>query len=148
MAYPTGLSSQAIHGSGKDHPWDPSDLLRCMNYCADRGMSTESLRNRMAGRSRQWDLLLPEWDHLTALLRDEMETSTDGHAFRTYHEMRRVLANGINCEPCSGTGRGSECLKCKGTGYRNGGRCRAKNCLFGADTCTPCRGNGYTEKEA
>ena len=147
MAYPTGLSSQAIHGGGTDHPWDPSDLNRCMRYCRDASLSTDRLRERMAGRSLQWDRLLREWDNLTALLQHEMDTHTDGKAPLTFAEMRRVLADGIKCNTCNCTGRGADCTKCKGTGYRSGGRCRAADCYWGADLCPACRGNGYTKKE-
>jgi hypothetical protein len=146
MRNPTGLSSQAIAGSRKDHPWDPSDLLRCINYC-DGWLSTQELRTRMAGRSIQWDRLLPEWDNLVALLRHEMDTRTDGTAPLTYREMRRVLADGVKCLICNGTGRGDDCEKCKGTGSRSGGRCRANLCVRGAQMCHDCRGNGFTDKE-
>lgn len=146
MPYPTGLSSQAIHGSGIDHPWDPSDLNRCMRYC-DGYLSTEQLRARMTGRSLSWDRLLPEWDNLTALLRHEMDTRTDHTAPLTYREMKRVLADGVKCDDCNSTGRGDDCPKCKGTGYRSGGRCRAPHCYGGTYSCSTCHGNGYTKKE-
>lgn len=146
MPTPTGLSSQAIAGQGIDHPWDPSDLLRCMNYCAGY-ITTEQLRTRMAGRSLSWDRLLPEWDNLTTLLQHEIDTRTDGTAPRTYREMKRVLADGVKCPNCDGSGRGEPCQKCKGTGNRSGGRCRADRCFRGADLCPTCGGRGYTTKE-
>jgi len=144
MRAPTGLSTEAIAYRGhKDHPWDPADLLRCVRYC-EGYISTDELRTRMAGRSVYWDRLLPEWENLTALLRHEMETRTDGMAPRTYAEMRRGIAGGVTCPSCDGSGRGTECVKCKGTGRRSGGRCRAERCYRGADYCPACRGNGYT----
>jgi len=146
-AHQLGLSAQAIAGGGNNHPWDPSDLLRCVNYCESRGIGTEALRSRMAGRSIQWGRLMPEWDNLVALLRHEMDTRTDGTAPRTYAEMKRVLAGGIACSACDSTGRGEECAKCKGTGYRSGGRCRADKCYRGADFCPTCHGRGYTTTE-
>jgi hypothetical protein len=141
-----GLSAQAIAGYGKDHPHDPSDLLRCINYCENR-LTTAELRERMVGRSVYWTRLLPEWDDLVALLREEMATRTDGRAPRTYIEMRRVLHLGAACTACDSTGRGVACPKCKGTGRRSGGRCRARKCYGGADICAPCRGRGYTTEE-
>jgi hypothetical protein len=144
---PTGLSSFAIAGSGNNHPLDPSDLLRCIKYC-DRYLSTDQLRSRMAGRSIYWDRLLPEWDHLVALLRHEMNTRTDGMAPRTYAEMQRVLNDGTACTDCDGTGRGDICTKCKGSGRRSGGRCRAAGCFRGADFCPTCRGRGYLTAKA
>lgn len=137
-----GLSAQAIAGGGKDHPHDPSDLLRCVNYCRGR-LDTAALRDRMAGRSVHWDRLLPEWDNLVRLLRDEMDTRTDDRAPRTYAEMRRVLDGGVACGSCDSTGRGVECPKCKGTGRRCGGSCRAEGCYRGAAPCPDCRGYGY-----
>lgn len=138
-----GLSAQAISGSGHNHPWDPSDLLRCIKYCESRAIGTDALRSRMAGRSIEWDRLLPEWDNLVELLRHEMDTRTDYNAPRTYTEMKRVLAGGIACGDCDSSGNGAGCVKCKGTGRRGGGRCRG--CWGrGADFCLTCRGCGYT----
>lgn len=143
-----GLSAQAISGGGSHHPHDPSDLLRCIKYCENRQLSTEQLRSRMSGRSIQWDRLMPEWDNLVELLKHEMDTRTDGRAPRTYQEMKRVLSDGVACEACNSTGRGTECVKCKGTGRRSGGRCRATHCFSGADFCPSCHGRGYQKKEA
>jgi len=142
-----GLSAQAIAYGGRDHPHDPSDLLRCVNYCEGR-LSASALRERMTGRSIYWDRLLPEWDRLVALLRHEMESRTDGRAELTHVEMRRLLNNGIACPSCSSTGRGEVCTKCKGTGRRCGGRCRAERCYWGAAFCAACLGNGYTTATA
>lgn len=140
--YHMGLSAQAIAYGGRDHPHDPSDLLRCVTYCSGR-LTTAELQKRMAGRSVEWDRLLPEWDNLVALLRHEMDTRTDGTAPSTYMEMKRVLNAGIACTACNSTGRGAECVKCKGTGRRGGGRCRAEGCYHGADFCPTCNGRGH-----
>lgn len=146
--YEMGLSAQAIAGMGTDHPWDPSDLLRCVRYCERMGITTDALQRRMAGRSATWDRLLPEWDRLVALLRHEMDTRTDDRAPLTYTEMKIIRDDGVRCPTCDGTGRGEPCPKCKGTGRRGGGRCRAPMCARGAHPCQPCRGYGYTKKEA
>lgn len=142
-AHQLGLSAQAIAGGGNNHPWDPSDLLRCIDYCKGR-YSTEQLQARMAGRSVEWDRLLPEWDYLVSLLRHEMDVRTDHKAPETYAAMKRILADGIACAACDSTGRGAECAKCKGSGKRGGGRCRAPKCYRGADLCPACNGRGYT----
>ena len=142
-----GLSADAIAGSGKHHPWDPSDLVRCVAYCDRNGITTADLRTRMVGRSPEWDRLLPEWDDLVALLRHEVETATDGKAPRTYAAMKCVINDGTPCETCGSTGRGAPCPKCKGTGRRSGGRCRADRCCGGADYCRACLGRGYTSKD-
>lgn len=145
MRAPIGLSSQAIAGNGNHHPWDPSDLRRCMNYCEGH-LTTDQLRVRMAGRSVEWDRLLVEWDSLTELLRHEMDTRTDGNAPLTYRAMKRVLAGGVKCVTCDGSGRSTDCEKCKGTGRRSGGRCRA-GCYLGALQCGRCDGLGYTNRK-
>lgn len=137
-----GLSAQAIAGWGRDHPHDPSDLSRCVNFCKRMGLDTAAVRERMAGRSIYWDRLLPEWDHLVELLATET-ARPDGMAPRTYIEMRRVLENGTPCTDCDSTGRGAQCAKCKGTGRRAGGRRRAENCWRGAALCSTCSGSGY-----
>jgi hypothetical protein len=86
-----GLSARAIAYEGhRDHPYDPSDLLRCINYCAEAGITTRALRRRMAGRSPQWDALLPHWDELVALLEREMQRK-DGRAPETYARMKELL---------------------------------------------------------
>lgn|GEM_PF-3352415 len=143
-AFPVmGLSARAIAGGGTDHPHDPDDLLRCVRYCAGR-YTTAALQARMKGRSQAWDRLLPHWDHLVGLLAEEMGTRTDQCAPRTYFEMRRILADGSACLDCDQTGRGDECVKCKGTGRRGGGRCRAPRCYGGASFCAKCGGKGFT----
>ena len=134
-----GLSAQAIAGYGSHHPWDPSDLLRCVNLCRWEGIGTDALRRRMAGRSAEWDRLLVEWEALVALLDDEMQTRTDGMAPRTYAAMKRVIAGGVACPACDSTGRGAACGRCGGSGRRSGGRCRAESCY----PCPSCRGRGY-----
>lgn len=143
-----GLSAQAIASGGRDHPWDPSDLLRCVRYCRAHSIDTDELRRRMAGLSVQWDRLLAEWDDLVALLDHEVATSTDGMAPRTYMAMQRVLAGGEPCAACDSTGRGAVCVKCKGTGRRSGGRCRAAACYRGAAPCPACRGAGHVRPKA
>lgn len=142
-----GMSAQSIaDGSGRHYPHDPSDLLRCINYSKGR-FTTAALQERMTGLSVQWDRLMTGWDHLVALLADEMENGDGRTAPLTYAAMKRVLAGGITCGTCEGTGRGVECGKCKGTGRRSGGRCRAEHCFRGADFCPPCNGRGFTTKK-
>lgn len=138
-----GLSAQAIAGHGSHHPHDPADLLRCIKYAEGRWTTTE-LQDRMAGRSPEWDRLLPVWDPLVQLLKSEMENRKDGRAPATFIAMQTAIYAGETCRLCDGTGRGAECLKCKGTGRRSGGHCRAWRCHDGADFCHKCLGRGYT----
>lgn len=88
----TGLSSQAIACAGHvDHPHDPADLQRCIDYCNKVGITVEELRKRMAGRSPEWDALLPHWGELAGMLADEIATRRDGCASATYARMRQLL---------------------------------------------------------
>lgn len=138
-----GLSAQAISGNGYDHPRDPSDLVRCVAYCQRSGITDLSF---MATQSQAWARLVPEWNRLVALLQREVETRTDGKAPDTYREMLRVVAAGTDCSDCGTTGRAGDCPKCKGTGRRCGGRCRAC-CGVGGNSCRTCWGNGFTKPE-
>lgn len=139
-----GLSAQSIaSANGANYPHDPADLLRCINFCRGR-YDTTALRRRMSGKSVEWDRLLAHWDELADLLAHEMGTRSDWSAPRTYTEMKRILADGTACTDCNSTGRGAECPKCRGTGRRSGGRCRAERCYRGAAYCPTCHGRGYT----
>ena len=90
-----GLSARAIKYAGcVDHPHDPGDLKRCIDYCATHGITTKQLRKRMAGRSPEWDALLPYWDGLAGTLADEIATRKDGCAPATYKRMRELLDTG------------------------------------------------------
>lgn len=93
----TGLSSHAIArafghctSGGFDHPWDPSDLRRCINYCDETGISVEALRERMATVSESWHALVDHWEELVALIDEERSEGT-GRAPRTYQRMRVLL---------------------------------------------------------
>lgn len=91
----TGLSSHAIarafghcRSGGSDHPWDPSDLRRCRDYCRSTGISDTMLAERMPQVSPQWAALIPAWPELLQLLADEEPT---GNAPRTYQRMKELL---------------------------------------------------------
>lgn len=87
-----GLSARAIAYAGHvDHPHDPADLQRCVAYCYTAGITVDQLRKRMAGRSPEWDALLPHWSELIGLLEDEKATRKDGCAPDTYARMRALL---------------------------------------------------------
>lgn len=94
----TGMSSHAIAralghcktGGGKDHPYDPADLRRCVEYCREMGVSTPWLVLNMTLVSRQWAALCPEWGALAALLAEEIAEKT-GSAPRTYARMHQLL---------------------------------------------------------
>lgn len=141
-----GLSARAIAGDGDHHPHDPSDLVRCVAYCDRNGITTDALKLRMRSKSPEWGRLVAAWDELVALLRQEV-ANPDGRAPRTYNAMRRVINDGIACDACDSTGRGTPCSKCKGSGRRSGGKCRAPRCYRGADFCPTCHGHGYIEKD-
>ena len=87
-----GMSARAIKYAGEtNHPHDPGDLKRCVDYCRTNGISAKELRRRMSGRSPEWDALLSHWNELTGMLADEVETRTDGCAPATCARMRELL---------------------------------------------------------
>lgn len=93
----TGMSSHAIArafghcaSGGFDHPRDPADLRRCVDYCTETGITAEALRDRMINVSDSWHALSDAWVELTTLLAEEVADGT-GRAPRTYRRMSEVL---------------------------------------------------------
>jgi hypothetical protein len=97
----TGLSSHAIayafghcaSGNTGNHPWDPADLKRCVDYCEETGISTRVLAKKMAPVSPTWAVLVAEWDSLAASLAQEMTLGDT--APRTYQRMRQLREIGM-----------------------------------------------------
>lgn len=96
-----GISSEAIveqltgervgrHFRGSDHPYDPSDLNRCVKLLDQHDLAKLVFPGAMADRSPEWAALDAAWDELTTLLREEQAEKT-GRAPRTYARMREVL---------------------------------------------------------
>lgn len=98
-----GISSEAIveqltgervgryrYGGG-DHPYDPSDLNRCVKLLDQHDLAKLAFPGTMASRSPEWAALDAAWDELTELLRAEQAEGT-GSAPRTYARMNEVLA--------------------------------------------------------
>lgn len=155
-----GLSAEAIvtHLTGTNvsgrfhighahHPSDPSDFRRCQLLL--RAVPLAKLMfPAMRGASPQWARLVDAWDEIDATIEQEVpgyvDNARDGRAPLAYRLMKRVIAGGTFCVDCGGSGNGTPCEKCKGSGRRGGGRCRAKGCYSGHALCTTCRGNGYT----
>jgi hypothetical protein len=152
--YERGLSAEAIASKGAtslDFPHDPGDFRRCENLLRLRpSLRTESLPV-LAAKSPTWARLVSAWDEIHALIEREVPdylSGGRGTAPLAYALMCRVRADGVACTDCSGSGRAEPCAKCKGTGRRCGGRCRADECQQGYHPCRSCRGYGYTEREA
>jgi hypothetical protein len=153
-----GLSSEAIvthltgthistHRSADDYPHDPSDFRRCQLLLEAVPMARVTFRDVMREVSPQWQRLVDAWDDIHDLSEDEVPgylNGATGNAPRTYQLMRRTIAGGTECTACDGSGNGRPCEKCKGTGRRGGGRCRAPQCYRGFAFCQTCRGRGYT----
>ena len=152
-----GISSEAIvtHLTGinvgssrwsQDHPHDPSDFRRCQLLLEAVPLARLAFPS-MATRSPQWARLVEAWDEIHATSEEEVPgylQGREGAAPRTYRLMRRVIAGGVPCESCGGTGDAEPCPKCKGTGRRGGGSCRNIGCWLGHFHCPDCRGRGYT----
>lgn len=97
-----GISSEAIVeqltgervgigiARGDDHPYDPSDLRRCMLLLDQHDLARLVFPGAMAKRSKSWAALDAVWDELIATLREEMDAGT-GKAPRTYARMNEVL---------------------------------------------------------
>lgn len=91
----TGLSSHAIaqafghcDNGGIDHPHDPGDLLRCVNYISEAGIEVQCFRERMSVVSDEWRVLVRNWDELTSMLEKEHPS---GWAPETYKRMKHYL---------------------------------------------------------
>ena len=92
----TGQSSHAIakafghcNSGGTHYPHDPSDLLRCINYCRETSISTSRLRAVMAPISPEWDALTDHWHSLEDWC--DYERERGDYAPTTYAMMRRLL---------------------------------------------------------
>ena len=152
-----GISSEAIvshltgspiskYRDGHDYPRDPADFRRCQLLLQQAPLARLCF-SAMASRSPQWARLVEAWDDIHALIEEDVPGYLNGHdgsAIRAYRLMQRVIAGGVQCDICDGTGQADPCPKCKGTGRRSGGRCRAPYCHRGHHVCEPCRGRGYT----
>lgn len=75
--------------AGDDHPHDPSDLLRCLQFL--QATQAQDKLALMAGVSREWASLVQRWDALTALVDEEMRTGES--APQTYALMREALGD-------------------------------------------------------
>lgn len=155
-----GLSSEAIvqhltrqqilgqtWGYRIHHPHDPADFRRCQLLLNSVPLARLHLP-MMRSASPEWARLVDAWDEIHEAIESEVPDYlgkwATGSAMKGYRLMKRVIAGGVACEPCEGTGKGEPCVKCKGSGRRSGGRCRARGCYRGHAFCPTCRGDGYT----
>lgn len=91
-----GSSSEAMcksifgvpESAGKDHPHDPDDLRRCVEFLEQTEAS--DMVHGMRVVSPQWAALVDHWDELVGLLRQEM-ADPKGRARQTYERMKAVL---------------------------------------------------------
>lgn len=159
-----GLSSEAIvaHLTGQPigsrywwarraHPHDPADFRRCqllLNAVPLARLMFPTMRTA----SPVWARLVDAWDEIHETIERDVPgyvtTRADGSSPSGYRLMRRIIDDGVECAACEGTGHDRPCEKCKGTGRRSGGRCRADGCWRGYHSCEACRGAGYTKRAA
>lgn len=103
-----GLSSEAIvqtltgckvgrHNNGRDYPHDPADLRRCIRLLDAYPLARLVFKDAMREVSESWARIVDRWDELESQLREEMSTSTNGMAPKTYQLMKEAL--GI-CPEC------------------------------------------------
>ncbi|HEY9494616.1 MAG TPA: zinc finger-like domain-containing protein, partial [Intrasporangium sp.] len=123
-----GISSEAIvsHLTGvpitpwhrlADYPLDPADFRRCQ-LLLERAPLARPYFPAMASRSPQWARLVEAWDDIHALIEEDVPGYLNGYngsAIRGYRLMQRVIAGGVQCDICDGTGQADPCPKCKGT---------------------------------
>lgn len=74
-----------------NHPYDPSDLRRCMLLLDAVHGSREHL-DKVAQLSGSWAALIENWSELENLLREEM--AAGNRAPKTYTRMKEIL-NGV-----------------------------------------------------
>ena len=93
----TGLSSEAIaakmagiDSGNTNHPYDPSDLRRCVEFLEAVPEAKDRLEE-MCTVSPDWYRLVGCWGTLTAKLSEEMLNRKDGRAPETYKAMKAVL---------------------------------------------------------
>ena len=98
-----GISSKAIaltaargaaHKGRKyalgDYPHDPDDLRRCVLLLDRIPQARDLAFPVLVQRCPYWAALIPQWDRLVGMLREELEEWT-GLAPRTYEAMRAIL---------------------------------------------------------
>ncbi|MFA5999974.1 MAG: hypothetical protein WC783_03290 [Candidatus Paceibacterota bacterium] len=71
-----------------DHPLDPADLKRCMDMMDQfYFIKIESMKDI----SKEWCILVDNWDKLTTLLKEEIGEFDTGSAPKTYKLMQELL---------------------------------------------------------
>ena len=93
----TGMSSEAIAAkmAGIDngntmHPFDPSDLNRCVEFFKAVPEAKERI-GEMREVSPSWNKIVEAWDTLTAKLSEELSSRDDRRAPETYKMMKAIL---------------------------------------------------------
>jgi hypothetical protein len=93
-----GLSSKAMaasvcgHNDKIDHPYDPSDLNRCIKLCTEIPEIKESF-NLIANLSPTWGKLINRWDELEKCFIDEVgfDWSLGKKAPKTYKLIKSII---------------------------------------------------------
>lgn len=93
-----GMSSKAMaaastgHAGGKSHPWDPSDLNRCIKLLHEVPEVRENLE-KVAQLSKSWKKLIERWDELEKCFIDEVgyDWKHEKSATKTYKLMKEIL---------------------------------------------------------
>lgn len=92
-----GLSSEAIvsHLTGihisqreREHPRDPADLNRCVKLLESAPELRKEMHH-MRDVSDIWAKLVDSWDHLEALLKEEI-VKNNGKCSKTYKKMKEL----------------------------------------------------------
>lgn len=85
----SGKTGKIKNFYAKSHPFDPSDLKRCV-ILLDKIPELRDSLHIMRSVSKQWDVLIENWDELERSLKSEMESSPRS-ARKTNQLMKRIL---------------------------------------------------------
>ncbi|UCZ89044.1 hypothetical protein [Gordonia sp. WA4-43] len=81
-----------------DYPHDPADLRRCMQLLDAYPHARRVFKPAVRKLSYTWARMANRWEEMEDLLREEMATSTDGKAPRTYALMREIRGICLECD--------------------------------------------------
>lgn len=84
----------ALLGYGKEtsHPYDPSDLNRCLLFLCEVPEAREHM-DKIAAISKTWKALIDRWDELEASFLEEvgLDWCNGDRAPKTYEMMRDII---------------------------------------------------------
>jgi hypothetical protein len=75
-----------------DHPWDPADFRRCLEFLDAAGLENRYRLEKLSSLSPEWTALIARWDELTRCFTEERETNLESKtAPKTYVLMQAIF---------------------------------------------------------